>query len=150
MRRVRENAARTGLTPGLVVADARHPPLTGMDGVLLDVPCTGTGTLARHPDGRWRISKESMEDMVRLQSEILDAGAEAVRPGGLLVYSTCALEPEENQGQVEAFLARRPDFVLEPSGAVPAAYLDGSGYLEVLPQRHGFDGAFAARMRRVA
>ena len=150
MRRIRENAVRTGLRPGLVVADARHPPIAAMDGVLLDVPCSGTGTLARHPDGRWRISRESMEDMIRLQGEILDAGADAVRPGGLLVYSTCTLEPEENLEQVEAFLARRRDFVLEPSGAVPGTYLDGSGCLEVLPQRHGFDGAFAARMRRMA
>jgi 16S rRNA (cytosine967-C5)-methyltransferase len=150
MRRIRENADRTGLRPGLVVADARHPPIAAMDGVLLDVPCSGTGTLARHPDGRWRVSRESMEDMIRLQREMLDAGADAVRPGGLLVYSTCTLEPEENQEQVEAFLARRRDFVLDASGAVPGTYLDGRGCLEVLPQRHGFDGAFAARMRRMA
>lgn len=146
--RVRENARRTGLAPGLVVADARHPPVAGMDGVLLDVPCSGTGTLARNPDGRWRISRESMADMIQLQREILEAGADVVRPGGLLVYSTCTLEPEENRDQVEAFLSRRREFVLEPPGMAPGAYVDARGYLEVLPHRHGFDGAFAARLRR--
>lgn len=150
MRRIRDNLARTGLEAALVVADARHPPLRPVDAVLLDVPCTGTGTLARHPDARWRMSRETLGAMVRLQAEILDAGAEVVRPGGLLVYATCSLEPEENRDQVHAFLRRRRDFVPEPTGAVPAAYRDGEGFLEVVPQRHGFDGAFAARLRRVA
>lgn len=148
--RIRENAVRTGARVGVVVADARHPPLARSDAVLLDVPCSGTGTLGRHPDGRWRLERESMDDMIHLQREILDAGAELVAPGGLLVYATCSLEPEENQDQVGAFLRRRPDFVLEPTDAVPADYRDAEGHFVVLPQRHGFDGAFAARLRRVS
>jgi len=74
-----------------------------------------------------------------------------VRPGGILVYSTCSLEPEENDEQVERFLDEHPDWRLDPppEGAVPAAVLD-SGLLRVLPQRHGTDGAFAARFRRGA
>jgi len=150
MRRLRENARRTGLGVGMVVADARRPPLASVDAVLLDVPCTGTGTLGRHPDARWRLGPGPMDEMMRLQREILDAGARLVAPGGVLVYATCTLEPEENEEQVAAFLDRHPDFRLEPTDAVPSEYLDGEGHLVVLPQRHGFDGAFAARLRRPA
>ena len=150
MRLVRENARRTGIRLGMVVADARHPPLASAGAVILDVPCTGTGTLGRHPDGRWRLAPGPLPDMIRLQREILDAGAGLVPEGGLLVYATCSLEPEENQGQVADFLARRPDFGLEPTGAVGGEYVDASGCLVVLPHRHGFDGAFAARMRRAS
>jgi 16S rRNA (cytosine967-C5)-methyltransferase len=84
-----------------------------------------------------------------LQRSIFRAAAEVVRPGGLLVYSTCSLEPEENDGQLESFLAENPGWRLEPppDGTVPATVLD-AGRLRVLPQRHGTDGAFAARLRR--
>ncbi|HSW31050.1 MAG TPA: transcription antitermination factor NusB [Longimicrobiales bacterium] len=150
MRRLRDNARRTGLGLGMVVADARRPPLASADAVVLDVPCTGTGTLGRHPDARWRLDAGAMDEMIRLQREILDAAVRLVPRGGLLVYSTCTLEPEENQGQVEAFLAGHPGFGLEPTGAVASDYLDADGYLVVLPQRHGFDGAFAARLRRAS
>jgi 16S rRNA (cytosine967-C5)-methyltransferase len=150
MRLIRDNARRTGRPLGLVVADALHPPLREVDAVLVDVPCSGTGTLARHPDGRWRLSAGSVRAMADLQRGILDAAARVVRPGGLLVYSTCSLEREENEDQLSAFLARTPGFTLEPTGAVPDADLDREGRLAVLPWRTGFDGAFAARMRRVA
>ncbi len=148
LRRVRENARRTGRRPGLVVADGRHPPVREVDMVLLDVPCTGTGTFGRHPDGRWRIRPESILQMAALQRELLEAAADRVRRGGLLVYSTCALEPEENSGQVDRFLERHPRFSIEATHAVPPGYLDERGRLVVLPQDTGFDGAFAARMRR--
>lgn len=149
MRRVRDNARRTGIHVGMVVADARHPPLDRVDAVVLDVPCSGTGTLARNPDARWRLEPGSLEEMIQLQREMLEAGARLVPPGGLVVYSTCTLEPEENHAQVASFLSRHPEFALEPTAAVPAEYLDAGGHLVVLPQRHGFDGAFAARLRRV-
>lgn len=150
MQRLRDNARRTGLDLGMVVADARRPPLASAGAVILDVPCTGTGTLGRHPDARWRLGTGPMDEIIRLQREILDAGSRLVPPGGFLVYSTCTLEPEENAEQVASFLASHPGFGLEPTGAVPAEYLDAEGHLVVLPQRHGFDGAFAARLRRMA
>jgi 16S rRNA (cytosine967-C5)-methyltransferase len=149
MRIVRDNVARTGRKLGLVVADARRPPLRGMSMVVVDVPCTGTGTLRRHPDGRWRIGPASIREMARLQRDILDSCAGLVPPGGLLVYSTCSLEPEENEEQVDAFLRRHAEFHMQATETVPEEYLDDQGRLRVLPQRSGFDGAFAARLRRV-
>jgi len=145
---VRDNARRTGRPLGLVVADARRPPLKGVDVVLLDAPCTGTGTLQRKPDARWRLRPVSLEGLVDLQRELLDAAANVLPVGGLLVYSTCSLEPEENEEQVEGFLERCPGFRLDATEAVPTRFRDGLGRLSVTPQRTGFDGAFAARLRR--
>jgi 16S rRNA (cytosine967-C5)-methyltransferase len=133
------------------VADARHPAVRPVDAVLIDVPCTGTGTFRRHPDARWRLKVSDLAVMSALQKTILRAGAGVVKPDGLLIYSTCSLEPEENDAQVDSFLAENLNFVLEPppEGSVSPDLLD-NGRLRVLPQRHRTDGAFAARLRRVS
>jgi 16S rRNA (cytosine967-C5)-methyltransferase len=147
LRRVRDAAGRLGLPVHPVVARGEAPPLQEADVVLLDVPCTGTGTLARHPDARWRLGPEDPEALARVQEAILSGTAPLVRPGGLLVYATCTLEPEENEEQVERFLRAHPRF--EPE---PVRDLEGPGervpYLRILPGREGTDGAFAARLRR--
>ncbi|MGH7646649.1 MAG: 16S rRNA (cytosine(967)-C(5))-methyltransferase RsmB [Gemmatimonadaceae bacterium] len=133
-----------------VVGDARHPVIGPVDAVLVDAPCTGTGTFRRHPDARWRLKVSDLAVMAATQRSMLSAAASAVRPGGLLIYSTCSLEPEENDAQVERFLAENAEWQLEPpaEGVVPASVLD-AGRLRVLPHKHGVDGAFAARLRRV-
>lgn len=133
------------------IADARRPCVRPLDGVLLDAPCTGTGTFRRHPDARWRLTPGDLSVMGAVQRALLESAASVVAPGGLLVYSTCSLEIEENDGQVETFLATHPDFVLEPPppGSVPDSTLD-RGRLRVLPHVHGADGSFAARLRRRA
>ena len=122
-----------------------------MDAVLIDAPCTGTGTFRRHPDARWRLKVSDLAVMSALQRAILRGGATIVKAGGLLIYSTCSLEPEENDLQVDAFLAEHPGWRIEPPppGALPTGVID-AGRLRVLPQRHGTDGAFAARLRRVS
>ncbi len=151
MRRIVENAKRLELPTILpYVADARRPALRAVDALLIDAPCTGTGTFRRHPDARWRLKTSDLAVMSALQREILRSAATAVKPGGLLVYSTCSLETEENDTQVERFLTEHRDWRLEPpaDGAVPSTVLD-AGRLRVLPQRHGTDGAFAARLRRM-
>jgi 16S rRNA (cytosine967-C5)-methyltransferase len=152
LARLRQNVARIGLEASVapVVADARIPPFAAADFVLLDAPCTGTGTIRRHPDGRWRIGPAELADLVELQREILDAAAPLVRPGGILLYSTCSLEREENDEQVSGFLARHSDFVRAPIADMDPSVLDEQGQLLVLPQRQGVDGAFASRLRRVA
>lgn len=153
MGRVVENAARVGWAERVaaVVADGRRPPFRAADAVLLDAPCTGTGTFRRHPDGRWRVTEHDIDALARLQDELLAAAAGLVKPGGLLVYSTCSLEREENELRIETFLAGHSGWTLEPpAGAVDGALLDEAGHLCVLPQRQGVDGAFAARLRRAA
>ena len=132
-----------------IVADARFPAVRDVDVTLVDVPCTGTGTFRRHPDARWRLKPSDLAVLSSLQRSIIRAAAETVKPGGLLIYSTCSIEPEENDAQIDRFLADSPEWALEPppEGAVPAAVLD-NGRLRVLPQHHGTDGAFAARLRR--
>lgn len=152
VRRMASNIERLDVRNVLpVVSDARYPALAQAEAVLVDVPCTGTGTFRRHPDARWRLKVSDLAVMGALQRSIIRAAAALVKPGGLLVYSTCSLEPEENDAQVESFLAEFSNFTLEPppSGAVPDDVLD-AGRLRVLPQRHRADGAFAARMRRAA
>ena len=150
LARVRENLRRVDL-PNVVpiLADARFPALQPVDAVLLDAPCTGTGTFRRHPDARWRLKPSDLAVMSAVQRSLLRSAAAIVAPGGLLVYSTCLLEQEENDEQVEAFLAGHAEFTLEPPppGTVPESVLD-AGRLRVLPHVHGTDGAFAARFRR--
>ena len=149
LARVRENAERTGAgNVYLVAADSRQPPLVRVDHVLLDAPCTGTGTFRRHPDGKWRVQPSDLDVLAQLQRELLESAATLVRPGGLLVYSTCSLEPEENEEQVRRFLDTHPNFRMEASNTVEREMLNEEGMLVITPQRYGFDGAFAARMRK--
>ena len=149
--RLAENLDRAGSgREHPVVADALCPPLTSADLVLLDAPCLGTGTLARRPDARWRILPEHLGSLATLQAQLLEACGSLVRPGGFLVYATCSLEPEENEDQVDRFLGAHPDFGREPAPAFDTLPLTARGDLQLLPQEHGTDGAFAARLRRAA
>ncbi len=155
LRLVRESVRRLKAQSGrhvrvsTVQADALAPAVSGPDMLLLDVPCTGTGTLRRNPDIRWRLTPQRLDEMAALQGRILDVCADVVPSGGVLVYATCSLEPEENEEQIEAFMLRRPEFRMDPGEGVSAKFLNDRGYLYVVPQAFGFDGAFAARLRRV-
>ena len=122
-----------------------------MDAVLVDAPCSGLGVIADKPDIKYRQTEESLAALPQVQREILDACAGAVKPGGLLVYATCTILPEENEGQVRTFLARHPEF--EPDdgcGWLPEALRANwsEGRVQILPNRDGLEGFFIARMRR--
>lgn len=147
-RRVARVIDRLGIPAGAVVADGRRVPLREADVVLLDAPCTGTGTLRRHPDARWRIRSEDLPSLTALQHDLLESAARIVRRGGILVYATCSLEAEENEDQVTAFLDRHEDFRIEMPSSMDDRFVTAMGWLRVLPHVHGFDGAFAARLRR--
>ncbi len=149
--RLRENLLRAGLGHEYVImADALHPPIRPVMAYLLDAPCLGTGTFARHPDARLRVREGALERLAAEQRQLLDAAADRVAVGGVLAYATCSLEPEEDELQIDAFLGRHPEFRRQPPPGFAADLLTPAGDLLLLPQRHGMDGAFAARMVRTA
>jgi 16S rRNA (cytosine967-C5)-methyltransferase len=154
---VRRQARRLGLANlRCLERDAARPfpdvaGERGFDRVLVDAPCSGLGTLRRNPDARWRVRPEDPARLAQVQLAILRNAAALLRPGGVLVYSTCTLLPEENEDVVKAFLASQPEFAAAPPGALPARLhplLDEQGWLRCLPHRHDTDGFFAARLAR--
>ena len=118
--------------------------------VLLHAPCLGTGTFSRHPDARWRVSPEALATLAAEGGRLLRGLADVVAPGGLLFFATCSLEPEENDVQIDAFLAEDRRFRREPPASVPSELLTPAGDLMLLPHVHGTDGAYASRLRRIA
>jgi 16S rRNA (cytosine967-C5)-methyltransferase len=132
----------------VVAADALHPPFhRGFDAVLLDAPCSGLGTIGRHPDLRWRLQPRDLPKLAERQSAFLASLAPLVRPGGALVYSVCSVEPEETRGVVEPFLAAHPEFVPDPLPDWAAPFAAGP-FVDMRPEAHPGDAFFAARLRR--
>lgn len=153
MRRAKETIGAPGLV--LLRADmAREPvPLRPVfDRVLVDAPCSGTGTLRRRPEIRWRLREEDLEAMAARQGRLLRSASRLLAPGGILVYSTCSLEPEEGEDVIESFLSDHPQFeVGDPAPWLPGparACVGRSGYLRTSPAREGTDGFFAVRLCR--
>jgi len=158
--RLRENLARLGLSAEIVVDDgvAWRPPAP-VDAVLLDAPCSATGTIRRHPDAPWSKQTADVRALLPVQMALLDAAAAMVRPGGTLVYACCSLQPEEGPEQAGAFLARQPGFARAPLAAaeipgLPEAAVTADGDLRTLPSMWaeigGMDGFYACRLVRGA
>lgn len=119
------------------------------DKVLLDAPCSGLGVLSKRADLRWNRRLEDLEELKKLQEELLDAASILVKPGGVLVYSTCSIDPEENEERVDAFLLRHPEFCIDPVDRyVPPDFVTKRGFYSSDPVKHSMDGAFAARLIR--
>ncbi len=140
LRRLEENLARVAARAHLAVADARHPPIPSgaIDAAVVDAPCSATGTINKHPDARWRLSPRRIDRLAKLQGELLEGVGSVIPVGGLLVYLTCSLEPEENDAQIDAFLDRH------------AEYRRDADDLFIFPVDSGADGGFGARLRRIA
>ncbi len=139
LERLKATAARLGLSARveIVQADALKPPAawqSAFDAVIVDAPCTNTGVLRRRPEARWRLSLQDPARMAETQARLLEAASTCVKPGGRLVYATCSLEEEENEGTARAFAAGHPRFLQE-----------GEAFL--LPSPQG-DGAYWIRLRR--
>ena len=156
--RLRENLTRLNLKAETVVADATAWQGGPFDAVLMDAPCSSTGTIRRHPDIPWLKSETNLASLTALQARLLDHAAGLLKPGGTLVYCTCSLEPEEGEDAVAALLAHNPDLRRRPITAdeIPAEFVTPLGELRTLPchlpdpdpRMAGLDGFYAARLER--
>ena len=155
MARVEENLARTGLAATCIVADALRWTSPGkFDAILVDAPCSGTGTLRRHPDLVFVRDGSGIDELVELQARLIDRALLSLRPGGRLVLCTCSLLPEEGEEQVGAALSRHPDLsVAAPVGDwIDKLWRTPDGMLRIRPDHWrdegGIDGFFVARLEK--
>ena len=161
LRPIFERLKRAGVRNVQVMEAGEEAALLALgprfDVVLVDAPCTGSGTWRRKPDSKWRLKPANIPERQAEQRGVLALGARLVRPGGTLVYVTCSVLPEENGDQVAAFLAEHPDFALQPyaeawrarlGGEPPRSADERDDSLQLTPLRHGTDGFFIALMRR--
>jgi len=157
VERIRANAERLGLrSVRAMTADLTEPLgdeyALSFDRILVDAPCSGLGTLRGHPEIKWRRRQSDIARLSRLQKKILQSIAGYLKPGGVLVYSTCTLAREENDRVIEEFCAGHKEFELHPAASYlppQARSMARGAYFEALPQRHNTDGFFAARLRKV-
>jgi 16S rRNA (cytosine967-C5)-methyltransferase len=159
--RVRDNLGRLGLHADMIAADVTEWQGGPFDAVLVDAPCSSTGTIRRHPDVGWLKSEVDLAQLIGLQRRLLDRAVALTKPGGAIVYCVCSLEPEEGEQQIEALLAREPNVRRKPvgPGEIPgiAGFLNPDGDLRTLPSHwsdsdprmSGLDGFFAARLQRI-
>jgi 16S rRNA (cytosine967-C5)-methyltransferase len=158
LSRLRDNLTRLALTVDTVAADALEWQAGPFDAVLLDAPCSSTGTIRRHPDVPWLKSEADLSVLTALQQRLLDRAVSLLKPGGRLVYCVCSLEPEEGERQIDALLARAPQLVRLPVSAAEvggcAEFITADGDLRTLPlylpdpdpRWAGIDGFYAARL----
>jgi len=148
---LRDNLRRFGVSiANYICADGEFLPFKGkFDHILLDAPCTGFGVLSKRVDLKWKRSEQDIFNMQAIQLKLLDSAAAALKTEGVLVYSTCTIEPEENERVVEKFLEKHPEFELENlKGLVPDAYLWEKNYIRTFPHKHHMDGTFVARLKK--
>ena len=160
LKRLSVNFDRLQIEAELLVADAGSYKAAPFEAVLLDAPCSGTGTLRRHPDIAWTKKPGDLATLAALQTKLLDAAVDLTAPGGTLVYCTCSLEPEEGEAQIAALLRRNPDVFRDPIRPDEVGglteILNSQGDLRSLPchladpdpRMAGLDGFFAARLKR--
>lgn len=153
LRRLQEHSCRLGLKSiHPLVTDGRTCTLkTRADRVLVDAPCSGLGTIARRAELRWRRTPDDIALLHETQLALLKHSADLVKRDGVLVYSTCTIEPEENEAVVTAFCDQHPEFRIDPPSDCPpelTGVMDTHGMLRTFPSVHGIDGSFAVRMRR--
>jgi len=147
---LKKNCERLGIKKVYpCLGNGRYFQTRPVDRVLVDVPCSGTGVLARRADLRWRLREGSFITLKKLQRELLFQAAILVKNGGVVVYSTCSIEPEENEEVIMEFLDTHPSFTVEKVDLLPSEIVDARGFLRTFPHLHGIDGVFAARLRKI-
>jgi 16S rRNA (cytosine967-C5)-methyltransferase len=154
LRKVQENAQRLQLQSiQTCTGDSRDFPqfINLADAVLLDAPCSGNGTLHRRPDIRWRVTPATVDELSVLQGELLEQAATWVKPGGVLVYATCTLHPQENEGIIQSFLERHPSWQIEPplADSPLTNFATPQGWMKVWSHRYQMDGFFMVRLKLV-
>jgi 16S rRNA (cytosine967-C5)-methyltransferase len=155
IKALRENADRLGIViVEPLVRDLREDPGEAFrgdfDGILLDVPCSGLGTLRRNPEIKWRITAQDLRRHADLQKRLLGVAAGCLRQGGRLVYCTCSVMPEENENVISDFLSRNRDFrCIPPPALIPPSMVTDQGFFRTRPDRHGTDGFFGAVLQRI-
>lgn len=151
LARLRENAQRLGLH-SITIRTGDSRCLSKFDQiaarVLVDAPCSGLGTLGKRPDIRWRQTPLKGEELARLQGELLEKAATWVKPGGILVYATCTLNPLENEAVIRSFLNRQPNWQIVPPSDPGAAFAEPSGLIKVWPHRYDMDGFFMVKLQK--
>ncbi len=147
---LKTNAERLGVSNiNPCLADASQLETEQAEKVLLDAPCSGLGTLRKKPDIKWKREQEDILVMVKLQELLFERAATLVKPGGVLVYSTCTTEPEENELQVKKFLERHPEFHIDDASKfVNKNVVNGDGFVMTFPHRQHIDGGFSARLMK--
>ena len=160
LRRVTENLARCGLTADLVAADVLDwRPDVAPDAILLDAPCSATGTIRRHPDLPFIRDGHGIAELIELQATLLDHALSVLRPGGRLVYATCSLIPDEGEVQIDEVLVRHPGLIVERPDlsridlpGIDPAWITEEGGLRLRPDywadRGGMDGFYMACLRK--
>ncbi len=145
---VRQNIKRLGLASvRLVQADGTRFNCKAVDKIILDAPCSGLGVLAKRIDLRWKRTLDQIKELAQLQLKMLKNAARLVKPGGVIVYCTCTIEPEENEQIIKDFLIEAKDFQVEPASKfVTAEVTTSEGYIYTFPHQHGIDGSFAVRL----
>ena len=151
LKLVSKNNERLGLTCVTTIeSDALEFESEPFDRVLADVPCSGSGTLSKKPDIKWKKDIFDLRKMTEIQLKLISRAATFVKPGGVLVYSTCSIEPEENYEVVKKFLENNPNFKLDSAkDKVADNLVDENGCIQTFPHRHLMDGAFAAKLIRI-
>lgn len=152
LKKVQENAQRLQLQSiQTCTGDSRDFPqfINCADAVLLDAPCSGNGTLHRRPDIRWRVTPATVDELSVLQGELLEQAATWVKPGGILVYATCTLHPQENERVIQSFLERHPSWQIEPplADSPLTNFATPQGWMKVWSHRYQMDGFFMVRLK---
>jgi 16S rRNA (cytosine967-C5)-methyltransferase len=151
LKKLESNAERLQLKSiSISRGDSRNLPefINQADRVLLDVPCSGLGTLHRRADARWRQTLENIGELAKLQGELLETSAKWVKPGGVLVYATCTIYPLENEGVIEEFLANNSEWEIEAPTVDFIVSPCREGWIKVWPHREQMDGFFMVKLKR--
>ena len=149
---LKDNLSRLNIKiTNIICADSLQLPLKiQFDKILIDAPCTGFGVLNKRVDLRWKRTLQDIENMKKIQLQLLESAAKVLKPDGIIIYSTCTIDPEENEQVVKTFIKENSGFQLESlNNFIPEQYLKDKYYVQTFPHKHGIDGSFAARIRKI-